>query len=316
MTKINAVPDTSRYSISGLTVAADLEIPGAVALTDVWQTADVTIASGALPDRLDGATGGPNWQMTKTAFLIVVPGIIRMLVSNGADIRYALIGDTAIEDAVAFLSGTGFGILLHQRERILLHASAVRVGNRAVLFCGASGAGKSTLAGALVTAGYDLVSDDFCAISIDAKGVSHVAPDGRQLKLWRNAIDRLALEERRRAPVRSMLEKFYVEPRAATACPLQLGAVYMLREQRATLAPGIARPSIVDGTLMVRGNAYRPAIVRRMAQQKLYFDASASICQHAGIYTLTRPMAFHDLPVTIDWLEAHWRDIGLLTRAA
>ena len=72
----------------------------------------------------------------------------------------------------------------------MLHASAVRVNGRAVLFCGSSGAGKSTLAAALAQRGYPLVTDDVCTLSIGEAGAPVVYPDGRQLKFWAQAIRR------------------------------------------------------------------------------------------------------------------------------
>jgi hypothetical protein len=281
------------------------------------QDAEVTIRAGMVPTALEDATAnGPNWQIAGDRFLISIPGVIRMLLIDGREILYAPEGGTSPEEAAIFVSGTGFGILLHQRGRIVLHASAVRVRDSAVLFCGPSGAGKSTLAAALVAAGYDLVTDDFCGISVRADGAPWVEPDGRQLKLWQNAIDRLSLAESRAAPVRPELEKYYVEPRAATAAALPLAAIYVLREARPPNAPGILRPNIVDGGLMVRNNAYRPSLVRRMAQADLYFQAAATISRRAGVFTLTREINFQRFPEVIGWLEAHWRDLDLLERAA
>ena len=102
----------------------------------------------------------------------------------------------------------------------MLHASAVHVNGKAVLFCGPSGAGKSTLAAALAQRGYPLVTDDLCAITLAPGAPPMVHPDGRQLKLWAQAIERLDLAERRGAPVRNRLEKFYVEPAALPdLCP-------------------------------------------------------------------------------------------------
>ncbi len=111
--------------------------------------------------------------------------------------------DATAADIPIFILGTVFGILLHQREQIVLHASAVRVNGKAVLFCGASGAGKSTLAAALAQRGYPLVTDDFCTLTADGQGAPLVHPDGRQLKLWAQAIDRLDLAQQRGERVRA-----------------------------------------------------------------------------------------------------------------
>ncbi len=306
------------YCVSGLGVASELALPGLIpAEAGAGGAADIVIRSGDVPTELEGATArGPSWQLGGDRFLLTVPGVIRMLLIGGREMVFATERGVSAEEAAIFLSSTGFGILLHQRGRIVLHASAVRVQDNAVLFCGPSGAGKSTLAAALVDSGYDLVTDDFCGISIHADGTPWVEPDGRHLKLWQNSIERLSLTDRRAAAVRPAIEKYYVEPRAATAAALPLAAIYVLREARPPFAPGIGRPNIVDAGLMVRNNAYRPAMVRRMAQMGLYFQAAATISQRAGVFTLTRDLNFKQFPVVIGWLEAHWRELGLLERAA
>lgn len=310
------------YIVSGLRVSSDLALPGLidwVGRADACDPdfpsreadADVVIRLGAVPLALDNATAsGPNWQIAEGRFLIAMPGIIRLLLTAGDTIVYALDGDTAIEDAAVFVSGTGFGILLHQRGRLVLHASAVRAGDNAVLFCGASGAGKSTLAAALVAAGHELLADDFCGISIAAGGVPFVYPDGRQLKLWENAIARLSLDDRRRAPVRARLRKYYVEPHAAIAEALPIAAVYMLREARPPHVPGIAPANLVDGALMIQRNAYRPAMIARMGQAALYFQGATAIARHAGVFTLTREMDFAGLAAVVEGLETHWRHLA------
>jgi len=306
------------YRVSGLSVASDLALPGLIALDPGGADGvDVAIRAGDVPAELeDAGQRGVNWQIASERFLFEIPGIVRLLLIDGREILYALEPGCPIEEAAIFISGTGFGILLHQRGRIVLHASAVRVRDGAVLFCGPSGAGKSTLAAALVDSGYDLVTDDFCGISIDSGGTPWVTPDGRQLKLWQNAIARLDLAGRRTGAVRPALQKYYVEPRAATASALPLAAMYVLREARPPHAPGIAQPNIVDRGLMVRNNAYRPTMVRRMDQAGLYFQAAAAISQRAGVFTLTREINFDHMPAVLDWLESHWRELGLLERAA
>src|SRR5581483_12351932 len=112
--------------------------------------------------------------------------------------------------------------------------------------------------------------------------------DGRQMKLWAQAIERLDLAQQRGERVRAKLEKFYVEPSKVFTEPLPLGAVYALREARPPHAPGIVRPNVVDSALLLRRSAYRPLLVRRMDQKINYFHAATAIANAAGIFQLTR----------------------------
>ncbi|MDO8875887.1 MAG: hypothetical protein Q8M24_08715 [Pseudolabrys sp.] len=305
------------YSVSGLAVASELALPGLTALTADRAPPDVVIRSGAVPESLTApGASGPTWQIAGPQFLLRIPDVARFLLIDGREIVHESEpgGDPA--DIPVFLLGTAFGILLHQRGQIVLHASAVRVGDKAILFCGPSGAGKSTLAAALLKRGCPLVTDDVCAISIAANGVPMVHPDGRQLKLWAQAIGRLDLAASRGERVRTRLEKFYVEPDRAHAGALPLGAVYGLREARPPWSAGIASPNTVDAALLLRRNAYRPQLVERMDQKAGYFHAATTIANAAGIFHLTRRLDFADMPLVIGWLERHWQDIGLLEKAA
>jgi len=304
------------YNVSGLSVRSEVALPGVFTLASGVEP-DVTIRQRPVPEDLENpVASGPTWQIAGEQFLLRIPDIARFLLSNGREIAFEPEPEASHDDIPIFLLGTVFGILLHQREQIVLHASAVRINGKAVLFCGSSGAGKSTIAAALVQRGYPLMTDDVCAVAMTAGGVPMVYPDGRQLKLWAQSIDRLNLTARRGERVRERLEKFYVEPAEALSEPLPLGAVYALREERPPYAAGIERPNVVDAALILRRNAYRPAMVTRMGQKAQYFHAATTIANVAGIFHLTRSLDFRLLPDVLAWLERHWVETGLMEAAA
>ncbi|HTZ03506.1 MAG TPA: hypothetical protein VMC05_14330 [Xanthobacteraceae bacterium] len=305
------------YRVSGLSVASEIALPGLIAAPAEAASAQVTIRRGPVPETLARATAeGPTWQIAGKQFLMRIPDIARFILNDGREIVFAPESDATEADIPIFVLGTVFGILLHQREQIVLHASAVRVNGKAVLFCGSSGAGKSTLAAALAQRGYPLVTDDFCTLGVDETGGPLVYPDGRQLKLWAQAIERLDLAQQRGERVRKAIEKYYVEPSEVFTEQLPLGAVYALREARPPHAAGIDRPNVVDAALLLRRNAYRPLLVRRLGQRANYFHAATAIANVAGIFYLTRALDFGKMPEVIASLERHWLELRLMEKAA
>jgi hypothetical protein len=305
------------YCIAGLTVGSEIVLPGLNAAATDHGTPDVTIRGRAVPAALANATAsGPTWQIAGQQFLLRIPRVARFLLTTGNEIAFETEPGADAGDIPTFILGTVFGILMHQREQIVLHASAVRVNDRAILFCGPSGAGKSTLAAALSRRGYRLITDDFCAVTVTSTGTPVVHPDGRQLKLWAQAIEKLDLTDSRGERVRNRLEKFYVDPGEAHVEALPLGAVYALREARPPLVSGIERPNMADAALLLRRNAYRPRLVARLNQKILYFHAAATIANNAGIFHLTRKLDCAAMAEVVLSLERHWLEIGLMEKAA
>ena len=171
-------------------MSSEIVLPGLNAMAIDRGRPDVTIRRRSVPVALEGAsTSGPTWQIADKQFLLRIPNVARFLLSDGQEIAFEAEPGGDSGDIPIFILGTAFGILLHQREQIVLHASAVRVNGQAILFCGPSGAGKSTLAAALAQRGYRLITDDFCTVTVTAAGTPVIHPDGRQLKLWAQAIE-------------------------------------------------------------------------------------------------------------------------------
>jgi HprK-related kinase A len=93
-------------------------------------------------------------------------------------------GDFTIPDAaplpldlglLAAEMGMNLQMALAQRRYLLLHASCVEQGGRAVLMTGESGAGKSTLAALLMARGWRLMGDEFALVD-PATGLIHGFP--------------------------------------------------------------------------------------------------------------------------------------------
>jgi hypothetical protein len=109
-------------------------------------------------------------------------------IAEGQRITLDLVPEAPRGIVQTLVANLAFGVLLHQRRVLTLHASAVSIGGQVVAFIGDKGWGKSTMASALYRRGHDIVTDDVLGIDAAAEGPVRARAGVPQLKLWPDAV--------------------------------------------------------------------------------------------------------------------------------
>ena len=82
------------------------------------------------------------------------------------------------------------GFWLESRGNVVLHASAVSVDDRCVVFLATNTGGKTSLATSLMRAGHPLLTDDFLAVSVPEDGEGTLGHPGfPQMRMWPDLAD-------------------------------------------------------------------------------------------------------------------------------
>jgi hypothetical protein len=156
------------------------------------------------------------------------------------------------------LLGPVMALALHQRGLLVLHASAIEVDGKSVIFMGDKGAGKSTTAGAMIRAGHRLLTDDVVALDLSDPERPMILPGFPQLKLAADAAGAIRLEQAEVRPqVHPQIDKAQhrlSDGFAAEAVPVS--RLYVLeRGARAAISPltgGAALPAIIKFSYVTR----------------------------------------------------------------
>jgi len=197
-----------RYHAYGLDILSQLPVTG-FELAMITH-ADVTIRLGDVPESIpDVKNKGVLYQSTNTEFLLQIDQVASYHVLNGTEIIVQLLGSSSPADVSAFISGTVFGALMHQRHMLPIHASTVVYNDKCLVFAGISGSGKSTLAAAVVRAGGLLVADDISVIDFSGDSPA-VCPAFPMIRIWEDSLKHLGIPWHGLEPVRGELRKFYM----------------------------------------------------------------------------------------------------------
>lgn len=208
------------------------------------------------------------------------------------------------------LLGPAFGVMLHQRGHLVLHASAVEMDGEAVVIMGEKGMGKSTTAAALSQRGHPLLADDIVAIDLDeGDGCPRVRPGFRHVKLREDAAD--AVQLRNSIPLEPELDlpKYSWPVSAANAerAPVRIRHVYILQAGDVTeCAPLSSAETFAE--LVTHSYALR--FIGRTGYTPPYLAALGCLVPHVRAARLTRRASLDHLSELIDVIE-HRREGAL-----
>jgi hypothetical protein len=302
-------PPRNTYYLAGLHIVSEIPLPSLMACAH-QSGSSISIRRARLPETLSSVTAVfPEGQCNENEVLFDIPDAARYLIRSGSEILVDQAANSSLGDVAAYLLGTAFGVLCHQRGTYPLHGSAIDIVDGCVAFVGDSGAGKSTLVAALASRGHRVISDDLCVLEAGEQGV-RVWPGLNRLRLWEDALaaldwDQPGIEREFRG-----LNKYLVptQPIRNPQNPRRLQRVYQLAaaDGDPTTITRLQGAATVE---VLMQNIYRVAIAERMGRKANLFVACAAAAREVPVYRFSRPLGFQILPDVLKVLEEHLHEL-------
>jgi hypothetical protein len=295
------------YHIFGLNITSVIALPARPVFFSSPDTPDIVIAYGNTPATLTNSQfKGVRFQAAPGEFLLRVDKVARYHVQNGSRITITPDNGASDDDILIFLMGSVMGALLHQRNILALHAGAIVVNGKSVIFAGPSGIGKSTLAAGFQRRGYPLLADDLCAITT-YDGCIAVLPGFPRLKLWADALKKLDTDRNKLKSVRwgGNPEKYFLPVENIHDFSVPVHSVFILettntdRLEIISLKGGEKIAPLID-------NTYRLRFLKGLGGKTDHFRQCAAVAAKAAVYRTIRSDKGFLLDELLDMVESRF----------
>jgi len=289
-----------RYERAGFLIESDWPLPG------LNEPHGVTAPIGRLRIRRDtvpkilpeGVFIDAMTQAARGCLLFHHRGVGRFLAYEGREIIVDPAGDD-LGYLLPFVLGSGFAAICIQSGLVLLHASAVAIGDNAVAFAGPSGAGKSTLLAACVAAGLRPLADDVSLIEPVPKQPARIWATPGYLRLWPDSVQALGLVEKSVGPELAGSAKLQLALDVTSAYgPRPLSAVCLLIGDEAD-DPAIEPMENAAAMAGVVRQLFRAHYVQPLGQLGVLVPKIAEIVAGTRIFRMNRPVLYDRLPATV-----------------
>lgn len=291
------------YKAFGLTLLSEIPLPELPLVSDYENEVDVRIETADL-SKLWGELSSPKsvFVVEEELIMFQIPETATFCIQNGEKIIVSPMEGSDQDKIRLYILGTCMGALLMQRKILPLHGSAIAINGKAYAFVGRSGAGKSTLASALLSKGYQLLSDDVIAISLSEDNIPFVIPSYPQQKLWKESLDQFGMETTNYQPLFERETKYAV-PVSSNFFnePLPLAGVFELVKTENENVE-IQRIEGLERLRTLLRHTYRNSLIPRLGMMEWHFMNSTNIVNKVEMFQLMRPISkftAHDLVSTV-----------------
>lgn len=214
------------YAAYGLTFASPFEIKQFIPVEK--RKTDVKISFGDVPESLANPSSlGVLWREEAGKFLLDVENVARFLIVGADEIIVELYANGKADEMRRFLLGSVLGVVLHQRQIVILRASAVNTEKGAIIFLGFSGAGKTSFLYSFLQTGGKMLSDEKTPVFLDADAVVKVSAGYPEIALNADVVHRfkVKVDETR---VNNEVGKYYYRAGSFETDAVPLRAIYWL----------------------------------------------------------------------------------------
>ena len=249
----------------------------------------VNVQRGVIPDFI----GRPSyrtekWKANQNEMLLQADGVGAFYVRNGNEVMYTPEESADPEWIQLYLNGQVLVALLHQRKIISFHASSFIHEGRGVMVLGETGAGKSSLTVSFVLKGAGFLTDDISAV-IFRDGMPHIRPFYRDIKLRRDTVSQLGVDQEELRDAESGTGKQYLRLTEAGVEDFPLHVILNI-ERGDCVVPEFQLLSAADKFSLLRSEVCSWEILAGMPEtETAYLQQLVQIIERIHFVRVVRP---------------------------
>ena len=304
------MPSLYNYTGFGLQIASEIEFPEL--LPTINDQPAIFIRKDVIPDELfpDKDASRVHVIFKEKDFLLNLPGIAKYHVTMGRQILIESYPASDPGTVRLFLLSISMAALLTQRQKILLHASAIILNEKLILFIGESGAGKSSIAAELSRRGYALFTDDVCVLETSPDKSDQVLAYSSypMMKLWDDTILALDHSEYDRShkirPSISKFGQFFHEKFITRAYPIQ--KIFVLNAvAEAPEGYSVKRLQGMEAFEKLSQHTYRKQFIQESSVlQTIHFKLMGTLIREKEVHEIKRSKKHSDINTFTNFVES------------
>lgn len=275
------------YSIYGLNVCSE------IAFDEVKEGSsnniDVHIKRDIIPKSVkEEVKNGISEGIEEFTFWRNIPGIGIYYIYRGELIGVEIYDDSKLEEFKTYLLGVCMGVILFQRNKMVINGSAIKINDKAIIISGVCGAGKSTLTTALRLKGYGFITDDLSVLDINE--TISVFPGYAAQRICEDTMKRFNLDVKNYRRFKTDKDPKYIVEVYKEFCenPAEVGAIFNVEigdvdEVKVVQVIGMEKVK------KLLSNLYALTLLRKYNKNSKSIDDVIKVSKVIPVYRIIRP---------------------------